>query len=190
MTTARSFEGVVLKTERLILRPLLPDDAEALFRIFSDPQVMRYWSTTPWASVERAEQMIAQDMKAMPTGEHLRLAVVVAATDALAGMCTLFAIQAQCRRAEVGYALGRAFWRKGYMHEALTALLDFGFDTLDLNRVEADIDPRNQASARVLERLGFRKEGHLRQRWIVAGEVSDTGFYGLLRADRDQRKPT
>jgi len=69
------------------------------------------------------------------------------------------------------------------MHEALQALLDFGFGELDLNRIEADIDPRNSASARTLERLGFTKEGYLRERWIVGEEVSDTALYGLLRRE-------
>jgi len=72
---------------------------------------------------------------------------------------------------------------KGLMHEALTALIGYGFGALDLNRIEADIDPRNTSSAKSLERLGFVKEGHLRERWIVDGEVSDTSLYGLLRAD-------
>jgi RimJ/RimL family protein N-acetyltransferase len=71
-------------------------------------------------------------------------------------------------------------WGKGYINEALVALLEFGFTQLDLNRVEADIDPRNVASARTLERLGFQREGLLRQRWIVGDEVSDTAIYGLL----------
>ena len=69
------------------------------------------------------------------------------------------------------------------MHEALSALVDYAFKTLGLNRLEADIDPRNHASARTLERLGFQKEGHLRERWIVSGEISDTWWYGLLRRD-------
>jgi len=69
------------------------------------------------------------------------------------------------------------------MHEALQALLDFGFGELDLNRIEADIDPRNSASARTLERLGLTKEGYLRERWIVGEEVSDTALYGLLRRE-------
>jgi RimJ/RimL family protein N-acetyltransferase len=75
------------------------------------------------------------------------------------------------------------------MHEALTALLEFAFGDLDLNRVEADIDPRNVASARSLERLGFHKEGHLRERWIVDGEVSDSSLYGLLRSEWTLRAP-
>ena len=69
------------------------------------------------------------------------------------------------------------------MHEALQALLQHAFDRLDLNRLEADIDPRNLASARTLERLGFQKEGYLRERWIVNDEVSDTALYGLLRRE-------
>ena len=69
------------------------------------------------------------------------------------------------------------------MHEALDAFITYAFETLDLNRLEADIDPRNHASAKTLERLGFQQEGHLRERWIVSGEVSDTWLYGLLRRD-------
>ena len=76
------------------------------------------------------------------------------------------------------------------MHEALRALLDFGFGELDLNRIEADIDPRNSASARTLERLGFTKEGYLRERWIVGDEVSDTALYGLLRREWMERPST
>ncbi len=98
-------------------------------------------------------------------------------------MCTLFDINTICRRAEIGYALGSGVWGKGYMNEALTALLGYGFTELDLNRVEADIDPRNEASAKTLERLGFTREGLLRERWIVDGEVSDTAYYGLLRRE-------
>ncbi len=73
------------------------------------------------------------------------------------------------------------------MDEALRGLLAYGFTELNLNRVEADIDPRNHASARSLERLGFTREGLLRERWIVDGEVSDTALYGLLR--REWMKP-
>jgi RimJ/RimL family protein N-acetyltransferase len=69
------------------------------------------------------------------------------------------------------------------MHEALQALLGYAFQTLEFNRLEADIDPRNVASAKTLERLGFQKEGHLRERWIVNDEISDTDLYGLLRRD-------
>lgn len=83
----------------------------------------------------------------------------------------------------MGYLLGRPYWGKGYMAEAAKELIRYAFEVLDLHRIEADIDPRNRPSARVLERNGFLKEGLLRERWIVGEEVSDTAFYGLLRKD-------
>jgi RimJ/RimL family protein N-acetyltransferase len=99
------------------------------------------------------------------------------------GTCTLFHIDESNRRAEIGYALGRAHWGKGYMREALSALLEYAFRTLGLHRIEADVDPRNEASIRLLERLGFQKEGYLRERWLVDGATHDTLFFGLLRKE-------
>jgi len=176
------FRNLPLHTDRLLLRPLRETDAEALFAIFSDARVMRYWSTPAWTSHEPAREMIASDL-AQTTTDHLHLGVELTASGLLLGTCSLFGINHTCRRAEVGYGLGSFAWGQGYMHEALVALLDFGFGELDLNRIEADIDPRNSASARTLERLGFTKEGYLRERWIVGGEVSDTALYGLLRRE-------
>ena len=127
--------------------------------------------------------MIARDHKAMVEGEQLRLALERTDDGSSIGICTLFAFSWQCRRAEVGYGLAAHAWGHAYMDEALRALLGYRFATLGLNRVEADIDPRNQASAKSLERLGFQKEGHLRERWIVGDDVSDTALYGLLQRD-------
>lgn len=175
-----SFEKVSLQTKRLLLRPLVEADAPALLAIFSDPVIMRYWSTPPWTSIDEAYSMVARDQKALAAGEYLRFGLERADTGNLIGNCTLFSISATCRRAEVGYGLAQSAWGHGYMDEALRALLDYGFSVMNLNRVEADIDPRNSASARSLERLGFTREGFLRERWIVNGEVSDTALYGLL----------
>jgi len=177
------FGQLTLATPRLVLRPLQESDAPALLAIFSDPKVMRYWSTPPWESIDAANEMIARDRKAMAEGQDLRLGLERAEDKALIGVCSLFDRSQQCRRAEVGYGLASQAWGHAYMDEALRALLRYGFSELALNRVEADIDPRNEASARSLERLGFKKEGHLRERWIVAGEVSDTALYGLLSRD-------
>jgi len=178
----QAFQNLPLRTDRLVLRPLRETDAEALFAIFSDARVMRYWSTPPWTSRQPAQDMIAADL-AQTTRDHLRLGIELVERGLLLGTCSLFSINFTCRRAEVGYGLGSFAWGQGYMHEALQALLDFGFGELDLNRIEADIDPRNRPSARTLERLGFTKEGYLRERWIVGDEVSDTALYGLLRRE-------
>lgn len=182
-----SFDAFALRTERLLLRPFREADAHALFAIFSDPRVTRYWSKPPWRSMDSAHERIAMDIERMRSGTYLRFALESAGGGRVLGECCLFNLVEQCRRAELGYALAFDAWSVGYMDEALTALLDFGFAQMALNRVEADIDPRNRASAKSLERLGFKKEGHLRERWIVEGEVSDTDLYGLLVADWQQR---
>jgi RimJ/RimL family protein N-acetyltransferase len=178
------FKPIHLNTDRLILRPMAESDAEAMYLIFSDPVVMRYWSTPPWENLEESRESIARDIEALHTGDYLRLGIVQKADRQLVGACTLFNFNWQCKRAEVGYALARSAWGRGIMGEALLALMEYAFSELALHRIEAEIDPRNTASAKTLERLGFVKEGHLRERWIVNDEISDSDLYGLLRSDR------
>jgi RimJ/RimL family protein N-acetyltransferase len=178
-----AFDRVRLETPRLLLRPFREADAGALFAMFSDPAVMRYMNRGPWESIQIGHDMIARDAKALAAGEHLRLGIELRDGGDLVGMCNLFDFHWQCRRCEIGYSLARTGWGRGYMHEALTALIAYGFGALELHRIEADVDPRNEASVRSLLRLGFRQEGLLRQRWIVEGEVSDSALFGLLRAE-------
>ena len=175
---------LTLKTERLLLRPLVHTDAEELYAIFSDAAVMRYWNTAPWEHMGEARDAIANDFEARRTGSYVQLGIAKNTDAQLIGTCTLFNFNHQCRRAELGYALARSAWGQGYMQEALSALIDYAFANLKLHRLEAEIDPRNRASAKTLDRLGFCKEGHLRDRWIVSGEVSDSDLYGLLVGNR------
>jgi ribosomal-protein-alanine N-acetyltransferase len=179
----RGFESVALATDRLRLRPLNPGDADGVFAVFSDARVSRYLSRPTWTGVNQAHEHIARDLAALSAGQYLRLGLERREDGVLLGECCLFNRVEGSRRAEIGYALAHDHWGRGYMHEALQALLGYGFGTMDLNRIEADIDPRNRPSAASLQRLGFRQEGLLRERWIVSGEVSDTALYGLLRSE-------
>ncbi len=181
------FDTLSLKTQRLLLRPLKAEDAKPLFEVFSDPEVMRFWSTPPWTTIEQAQEMIAADTEELARGIHLRLGIVTPGDEALIGTCSLFNFSQPSRRAEIGYCLASSAWGRGYMYEALTELIRYAFDELKLHRLEADIDPRNSASERILLRLGFVKEGHLRARWIVDDETSDSALYGLLQSDRSDR---
>jgi [ribosomal protein S5]-alanine N-acetyltransferase len=183
-----SFDQVTLRTKRLVLRPFTEGDADALFNIYSDPEVCRYLPFPAWADIEFARKRIAKDRAGMGNGEYVRFALERIEDGAIIGDCCLFNLNAQCRRAEIGYSQRRSAWGNGYIDEGLRALIEFGFTEIDLNRIEADIDPRNLGSAKSLERLGFVKEGHLRERWIVEGEVSDTGLYGLLAGDWQSAK--
>ena len=175
-----SFIDLVLHTPRLRLRPLAAADAPAFFALRADPVVQRYGSGTPWTDPQRALDRIEEDRREMAAGDIAQLGIVRRADDAVIGTCTLFHRDRDCRRAELGYALLVPAWGQGYAAEAVTALLDWGFAHMDLNRVEADVDPRNAPSVRALERLGFTREGHLRERWIVGDETCDSFIYGLL----------
>ena len=179
----KAFTDVTLPTPRLVLRPLVPADAEAVFALRSDPVIQRYGSHPPWTDRQLAVDYIERDIAGMAAGKHAQFAIVRRTDAALIGTCTLYALDEQCRCAEVGYVLRVSEWGQGYANEAVTTLLDWGFEHLELNRIGADVDPRNAPSARALDRLGFVREGHLRERWIVGGEVCDSWIYGLLAAD-------
>ena len=173
---------VELVTPRLTLRWMNDADTEAHFAIHADPEVARYLSRPAWTELAQAQASIAQTLASYASGDGLRLGVVLRETGQMIGNASLFHFVDDSRRCEAGYALARAHWGRGYAVEMLEALLGHGFDTLGLNRVEADIDPLNVASGRVLEKLGFRREGYMPERWIVNGVPADTVFYGLLRS--------
>jgi len=177
-----------IAARRVCLRWLTDEDVGSLFSIFSDPEVMRYWSSPPLADVGGAEKLLAHIRESFRRRELFQWGIARGTDDRVVGTCTLFHIDTDNRRAELGYALGREHWGQGYMREALTALLGFCFGELNLHRVEADVDPQNASSVRTLERLGFQREGYLRERWLVGGGVQDSLFYGLLSREwRDGR---
>ena len=178
----------ILTTERLILRKPQPSDEAALFAMHADPEVMRYFSEPPWEDISRATRQITEDSAAFEKEEFFRFAIELQETGEYLGSCTLFSVHRQNRRAEIGYALARPHWGRGYMHEALSALIEYAFVERDLNRLEADIDPLNAGSASALERQGFNREGFLPERWIVGGHVSDSALYGLLRREWEARR--
>jgi [ribosomal protein S5]-alanine N-acetyltransferase len=177
----------ILSGARVRLRPLRADDADALFALQSDPRVMRYWSHPPWTERAQAVERIAQLERDRATSEFHSWAATLDGDDTLVGTGALFAINRTHARAEVGYSLAATHWGNGYALEMVRLIVAFAFDTLGLERLEADIDPRNAASCRLVERAGFVREGLLRARWRVAGEITDSAMYGLLRSDDVRR---
>jgi RimJ/RimL family protein N-acetyltransferase len=168
------------------LRALTPADVDDLFALFSDPAVMRYWSRPPMTERAEAQALLEDAIAAFEQGESFRWGLEANEDGRMIGTVSLFHLDAQNRRGEIGYALASDRWGRGLMHEALSEVLRYAFADgdsggLDLIRLEADLDPRNSASRRSLERLGFQEEGLLRERWIVAGERTDSLLMGLLR---------
>lgn len=174
----------MIQTSRLLLTPLsLEEDAAALFAIQSDPDVMRYWNHGPWTDLAQAQDAIAADQAAQADGTLWKLGIRERETGMLVGTCMLFAVEPGSRRGEIGYNLAASAQGKGYMTEALEGFIAHLFTVRGLRRLEAEIDPRNVASAKLLQRLAFQQEGLLRERWVVEGEISDSALYGLLAED-------
>jgi RimJ/RimL family protein N-acetyltransferase len=171
----------VINTSRLSLRAISAADLDDFYAIYSNPEVMRYWSTPPLPNRDAARELIENIVRDVERHEILKWGIAL--DGRLIGSVTLFHMELTHRRAEIGYALGRAYWGNGYMGEALTAVINYAFDSLNLHRIEADVDPRNDASVRTVQRLGFQREGYLRERWQVSGEIQDAFFFGLLRPD-------
>ncbi len=176
-----------LQGKRICLRPPTADDADALFALFADPQVMRYWSRPPMTARAEAEGLIGEILAGFDQRTLFNWMVASRSDDALIGTCALFRIERRHRRAEIGYSLRSDQWGRGFAVESVSLMLDWAFRTLHLHRIEADIDPRNDSSRRLLERLGFASEGVLRERYFVGDEVSDTELFGLLAADWPRR---
>lgn len=179
-----SFVVPTIETERLLLRPFQASDGDPLFALQSDAEAMRYWDSSPWTDRSMVEKFFASGEAAAEDGTGLRVAIERRADGEFIGWCTFNSWEPAFRSASIGYSIAPAAWGHGYATEAAGAVLDWAYVTLDLNRVQAEADTRNIASRRVLEKLGFRLEGTLREDCIVDGVVSDSWVFGLLRGDR------
>jgi RimJ/RimL family protein N-acetyltransferase len=178
----------VLDAPRVRLRGLTAGDVDALFDVFSDEAMMRYWSSPAMKERAEAEALLLRIQRGFAEKTAFQWGLERKDDGRLLGTCTLFHVHAGNQRAELGYALASAYWKQGYMGEALAALLDHAFGPMGLRRLEADVDPRNANSMRAAARLGFRQEGLLRERWNVAGEIQDSAMLGLLAREwREQR---
>ena len=182
------FQGIsshlpVLKTERLILRPMRMRDAEDLFAYAQDPEVSRHvlWDTheTP----RQTRSALRSALRQYRSGAPGSFAIERRSDRRMIGTIGFMWINCDHRSAEVGYSLARDCWNQGYATEALGAVLRFAFRTLKLNRVEAMHEVDNPASGRVMEKCGMTCEGTLRSRVYNKDHFSDVRLYAILRDD-------
>jgi len=177
-----------LRTGRLVLRETADRDVDAIFAMESDPIAMRYWSRPPMQSIDEARASVERAKGFFPERVGLRWSICRANDEVVMGHVGVFGFVEPSDRAEIGYGLARPHWGHGVMHEALTAVVDYAFGPLALRRLEADTHPGNERSIRALERLGFTREGVLRERWKVGDEISDSLLLGLLARDWHARR--
>ncbi len=173
----------VLRTDRLLLRPVRRQDARDIFAYASDPEVARYVLWEPHRSLSETRAYIGYLRSCYHRGLPGSWAITLQETGLVIGTIGFMWYSAENSSAEIGYSLSRSFWNRGYATEALKAVVSAVFEALPLNRLEAQHDVRNPASGRVMEKCGFRREGTLRQRIRNKGEFVDVVLCAILRSD-------
>lgn len=175
----------VIETSRLVLRPVQEDDLEDFFEVFSDPVTVEYFAQEPLKTRKEAQALLDEKLQANQHDTKYYLAICLADSGKMIGQFTLFNLSERNRRAEVGYILNRNFWRQGYASEALAAMIEHCFNKTNLARLEADADPENEGSLKLLERHGFEREGYFRKRWYFRDTWYDSVMLGLLKPGLD-----
>jgi len=174
-----------IETPNLILRPFEESDFDAVHAYAADREVTRYLTWGPNSPAETREFVErAVRLSATPDRDEHEFAIVERASSALVGGCGLYVRRPQFRDYEMGYVLGARNWGRRIGSEAAAHLCRFAFETIGAHRVYALIDPLNGASIAIVERLGFRREGHQRSDTLVSGEWRDTLVYALLEDER------
>jgi ribosomal-protein-alanine N-acetyltransferase len=171
-----------LATNRLILRELQPTDAAAIFRIGSDDAVMHWYDLDTFTLLNDAAVFIERQQLRFAQRRGIRWGLALRHSDQIVGWCGH--VQGPYQRMELGYALAQPYWRQGLMREALQAIIPFSFMGLDVNRLEATVHVENVASRGLLEQLGFRAEGTLREYGFWRGHFHTLVMYSLLRQDQ------
>jgi [ribosomal protein S5]-alanine N-acetyltransferase len=170
-----------LLSARLRLRATELDDAEALAAIFASAEALQHGGRVPLANVRQVREKLARDREEARRGEAVLWSVTERGQELALGYVGLHHWVQANRCAEVGYALAPAYWGRGYMRELLPLLVRFGFEQLALHRLEAQLNPENQASVRLVERAGFTREGVLRDKTAApGGGFHDLAVYALL----------
>jgi ribosomal-protein-alanine N-acetyltransferase len=180
-----------LETERLILRDFVEDDWQRVFEYASDPLYLRYyeWTERTPESVQEFIGWFLNHQKQEPRFKF-QLAITLKSNNLLIGNCGVRMDRADATEADIGYELDPAYWNHGYASEAASTIMDFGFSRLNPHRIWAHCVAENTGSAHVLEKLGMRLEGRLREKEYYKGKWWDTLIYAMLADEWEAHKQT
>ncbi len=169
-----------LETERLLLRRALPDDAKVIFEIRSNPETMKFIPRPLVTTMDEALEHLKMIDEKINNNEGINWAITIKGNSEMIGIIGHYRIQPENYRAEIGYMLLPDFQGKGYITEAISKVVSYGFEEMNLHSIEAVIDPGNDASAKVVEKNGFVKEAHLKENEFFNGKFIDTVIYSKL----------
>jgi RimJ/RimL family protein N-acetyltransferase len=174
-----------LETPRLTLRHLMKADLPHFLAYRNDPVIARYQDWEPTFTEDDLRGIIHRQRERHPgtPGQWFIFAIALKATEKLIGDCAFRTFDTDARQAEIGYSLARAYQGQGFASEAVTCVLDYAFATLQMRRIIANTDCENAASVALLDRLGFRREGHYIQNVWFKGRLSDEYHYAVLQEE-------
>lgn len=181
---AYSFEPFpLLTTPRLILRQVVQNDAPEVFFQRSDLRMSKYIGREPAKSIDEAVDFISMIQGLEKNGDTITWALTLTGDNTLIGTVCFWNLEPQNSRGEIGYGLHPDHWGKGLMHEAVDAVVKYGFEVMNLHTITANLTPENLASVSVLERGGFVREAYFKERWKHVSEdrFEDAVAYTLFR---------
>ncbi len=170
----------ILKTPRLTLREILIDDARAIFKMRSSRAVNRFIARDAMTDVESAEELVQRTNKAFSEKQGIGWAGILRDGNEIVGTCGLMRIDHMNNRAELGGELNSDFWGKHIAIEAVSAIVEFGFKEMQLHSIEARVNPKNRGAIFLMEKLGFEKEGHLKEFIHFKDAYLDLAIYTLF----------
>ena len=176
------------ESERLLFRSIGLDDANDILLIRSNDKVMKYMDVPRHYSINDSEKLIQTVLESYKNETGITWAIIEKPSDTFIGYIGFIRIFSDHCRAEIGYALKPEYWGKGYMYETINRIAAFGFEEMRLHSIEANVNPLNEKSKKVLERVGFKKEAYFRENYLFDGKFLDSVIYSLLEKDLQSNK--
>jgi [ribosomal protein S5]-alanine N-acetyltransferase len=171
----------LLETERLVLRQLKTEDSKDLFHYFSKDEVTKYYDLESFVEIGQAEELINTWNNRYQEQNGIRWGITIKSEDRVIGTCGFHNWSKEHYKAEIGYELTPEYWRQGIMTEVLKELVQYGFKVLELNRIEAFIDPDNISSKKLLEKVGLHEEGYLKDYFYEKNKFVDAVIFAILK---------
>jgi len=172
-----------LETRRLLFRKILLSDSKDLYLIRSDDDVMRFMDITKMNSINDSEKLIQSVWEDFKSESGITWGIVEKSSNNFIGYFGFWRMIPEHCRAEIGYALNPEYWSNGYMTETVKTLVEYGFSKIKLHSIEANVNPDNMSSIKLLEKIGFKKEAYFRENYLFNNKFYDSIIYSLLEKD-------
>jgi len=169
-----------LNTERLLLRQIQYYDVEVFHKMRTDHSLMKYMDIEIPKSINDTQKKFEQEIESFSKGNSVYWAIAQKGSKQMIGGAGYWRLMKEHYRAEIGYQLAPDYWRKGYSFEALKAIINFGFNKMDLHSIEGNVNPKNIASIKLLEKLGFVQEAYFKENFYFDGKFLDSAIFSLI----------